>query len=137
MSTSPTRRCPTPTTSCRPIGIRKWPTSRAYPCPSREPCRCWLLRAWSWSGSPPPWDGYRRKARGRLTLIAGPDKPNLRAWPEQSQVAQRGDDGVYREAGLQNGENPAHDLEGYYAHDPDDLSRQKHSDQVHEHDQEQ
>jgi hypothetical protein len=48
----------------------------------------------------------------------------LRQRMEQSQVAQRGDDGVHSEPGLKNGENPAQDLKAHHADTRDELPRE-------------
>ena len=50
----------------------------------------------------------------------------LRDQMKRGEIARRGDDGVDREAGLQNGQNPAQHLKTDHTNPGDDLPCQKH-----------
>jgi hypothetical protein len=54
----------------------------------------------------------------KRSLMTGTDMRRSHAsrhWREESKIAQRGDDGIHREAGLQDGENPARDPKTYHS----------------------
>ena len=96
--------------------------------------RLWvgLRRSASWSACP---DSRRSdlggvRSRPKRPLMSGTDTHSSHAsWHrlEEGKIAQRGDDGIHREAGLQDGENPAHHPKAYHSDTCDEWPGEQHA----------